>query len=660
MSPSSSFPGSAEAEESALECYDALLRDVSERLPQCDSASDLGDDLITEITSQEDFPPDYLSNIREKVCSLKALSHSVRKTSERLEERRDYLKVKRKFYNDLRSLDDQLKELEQWLAQPAASDDDLLLSECSRRKRMLGSMDNTVVADMKKLAGEVTLHAGAAEDPGNRIKADLYRFCDRWETLESGYGAKENKLLALAKAKVAEDRERRVSGGETDTARRKKNMTLELGDSNSSKRKSSSSSTSSGSGGDSDAAAKRKQLRDQLSQLVRAPIYVKGVELMQDEIAQLRGYLRELTTDTSDSRDHSLAQSIQQRIECLEASLQQLGQFHEEVDGLTRWMEEVDTFLKSEEAAFGDLVTLGAQLKESNALQEDIETLRPNVDAINDSGRTLQQRCTPRTQCQLRGQLEDRLKAVNGEWTRTVDAARARNEQLRDCMRRSTAMNELINQVLGALEPLEKEAPALGIGESIKEASELSQRASRLMQVKHKIERKQSAVAKLRELEQELRPSEAADSSSSYSPSPLEKKCAETCSRWCSVIDPILAGHASLKEATAEYGEFKTLAAQESDWLERLEKKLRKGVHSAADAEEISEELDDLENFLHHHPDDRLDRLEALAEALGAKNVLIAPVATDAAALRDRFQEVSARARKRTQLLEGGNERTPC
>jgi len=34
------------------------------------------------------------------------------------------------------------------------------------------------------------------------------------------------------------------------------------------------------------------------------------------------------------------------------------------------------------------------------------------------------------------------------------------------------------------------------------------------------------------------------------------------------------------------------LVAQERDWLDKLEKRLRKSPKSAADAEEISEELD--------------------------------------------------------------------
>jgi len=37
---------------------------------------------------------------------------------------------------------------------------------------------------------------------------------------------------------------------------------------------------------------------------------------------------------------------------------------------------------------------------------------------------------------------------------------------------------------------------------------------------------------------------------------------------------------------------FSALVAQERDWLDKLEKRLRKSPKSAADAEEISEELD--------------------------------------------------------------------
>ena len=95
-----------------------------------------------------------------------------------------------------------------------------------------------------------------------------------------------------------------------------------------------------------------------------------------------------------------------------------------------------------------------------------------------------------------------------------------------------------------------------------------------------------------------------------------------------------------------EYGEFKTLVAQESDWLERLEKKLRKSSsNTAADAEEISEELNAIENFLDNHPEDRLCRIRTLAESLTKKNILISTWLNDAKRLEERWGELKKRAK---------------
>ena len=49
-------------------------------------------------------------------------------------------------------------------------------------------------------------------------------------------------------------------------------------------------------------------------------------------------------------------------------------------------MKEVDTFLKTEHTASADPATLEAQLKESSSLQDDLLTLQPTVDAINELG----------------------------------------------------------------------------------------------------------------------------------------------------------------------------------------------------------------------------------------------------------------------------------
>ena len=49
-------------------------------------------------------------------------------------------------------------------------------------------------------------------------------------------------------------------------------------------------------------------------------------------------------------------------------------------------------------------------------------------------------------------------------------------------------------------------------------------------------------------------------------------------SRWNQVTGPVISSYTRLSEAATYYGagDFKTLAAQESDWLDRQEKKLER------------------------------------------------------------------------------------
>ena len=77
---------------------------------------------------------------------------------------------------------------------------------------------------------------------------------------------------------------------------------------------------------------------------------------------------------------------LKERKEEVGQTLETMRQYKEEVDGLALWMKEVETFLNAEDAPGGDMETLEAQLKESNALQDDINTLHPNVDNINLTG----------------------------------------------------------------------------------------------------------------------------------------------------------------------------------------------------------------------------------------------------------------------------------
>lgn len=74
--------------------------------------------------------------------------------------------------------------------------------------------------------------------------------------------------------------------------------------------------------------------------------------------------------------------------------------------------------------------------------------------------------------------------------------------------------------------------------------------------------------------------------------SQLAKKLTKLNARWNEVTSQIYTRTADLEHVSAQYGELKTLLVSEAGYLDKLDKILRKSPENAADAEEISEELD--------------------------------------------------------------------
>jgi dystrophin len=291
-------------------------------------------------------------------------------------------------------------------------------------------------------------------------------------------------------------------------------------------------------------------------------------------------------------------------------------------------------------------------------------TLEPNVENINQIAERL---LAQDSSTDFAHQFRDELAAVNQHWALTVSAARAQNAQLRRAYDKSREVLDLLTEINSFLDQLEQELPPESA--VVTQAPELSQRTYRLLQLRDKTERKSSVldrlsstIAELLETEkkeevEEGTGSEAATTGGSGGGvgrcSVLTSRLQQVQTRWSCLTQPVGQQYVRMKEATSDYGEFKTLVAQESDWLDRLEKKLRRSSKCAADAEEISEELDDLENCLHNHPSDRILRLRVLADGLSEKDVLISPVHTEAERLAKRWKTLERQTRERIRSLEG-------
>lgn len=134
------------------------------------------------------------------------------------------------------------------------------------------------------------------------------------------------------------------------------------------------------------------------------------------------------------------------------------------------------------------------------------------------------------------------------------------------------------------LSNLEKEIPSK---EKITSSVELFQARGCYQVLKDKVDRRVEEFRNINEMG-----NDKLLSSEGSSVQELGRRFTHLNARWTDVTDRIYERYRQLQNASHEYGEFRALVAQESDWLDKLDKRLKKSTKSAADAEEISEELD--------------------------------------------------------------------
>ncbi|XP_025206146.1 dystrophin, isoforms A/C/F/G/H-like [Melanaphis sacchari] len=129
--------------------------------------------------------------------------------------------------------------------------------------------------------------------------------------------------------------------------------------------------------------------------------------------------------------------------------------------------------------------------------------------------------------------------------------------------------------------------------------------------------------------------------------------------KWNKVYDGVQLIKNRLQQDVQLHSEFKVLMSQENVWLDKLDKCLKKSIKTiATDAEEISEELDDLENCLRNHPESRVDRLNEIGAILSDHNVMASSIKVDLAKVTSRCKKLTTQAEEKVQRLEESIEQT--
>ncbi|XP_047195116.1 dystrophin isoform X6 [Hippoglossus stenolepis] len=328
-----------------------------------------------------------------------------------------------------------------------------------------------------------------------------------------------------------------------------------------------------------------------------------------------------------------------QRIQELKAKL---IQFENDVKTLKKWMADVDVFLNEEWPALGDSEALEKQLEQCTALVNDIHTIQPSVNGINEVGLYLKKEAELPFDIHIQKELDE----LNAQWENVCKQAYAKKSALKGGLDKTMAlrkemqeMQEWINQ---AEEDYLERDFTYKTPEELRKAVEELKRAqeevhSKELKVKLLTDSVNSFIAKAPPTAHDALRSELDVLTANYQ-------------RLCSRLDGKCK---TLEEVWACWCELLSYLEQENAFLDQLEQKLDETENLQGGAEELQEALDSLEVLL-RHPEDNRNQIRELAQTLMDGGVLDELIQQKLDAFNTRWDELMARSLLRQKELEKG------
>ncbi|XP_041834285.1 dystrophin isoform X2 [Melanotaenia boesemani] len=319
-----------------------------------------------------------------------------------------------------------------------------------------------------------------------------------------------------------------------------------------------------------------------------------------------------------------------------------LMQFENDVKTLKKWMADVDVFLNEEWPALGDSEALEKQLEQCTALVNDIHTIQPSVNGINEVGLYLKKEAEPPFAVHIQKELDE----LNAQWENICKQAYAKKSALKGGLDKTMAlrkemqeMQEWINQ---AEEDYLERDFTYKTPEELRKAVEELKRAqeevhSKELKVKLLTDSVNSFIGKAPPTAHDALRSELDILTANYQ-------------RLCSRLDGKCK---TLEEVWACWCELLSYLEQENAFLDQLEQKLDETENLQGGAEELQEALDSL-NVLLQHPEDNRNQIRELAQTLMDGGVLDELIQQKLDAFNTRWDELMARAALRQRELEKG------
>lgn len=281
--------------------------------------------------------------------------------------------------------------------------------------------------------------------------------------------------------------------------------------------------------------------------------------------------------------------TIHEKVIKQQTAIENLNHFNNEYTSIQASIDELRNMLQNDVFIFGEIKTLQKKTNEYEKHGTSLKKIEIDIISIKNFNEILIKNSDDEYKKVLLGKIKA-LKDQELDLKNLIDGNMLKLDQITS---RSEEILGRVNHMELWLNDLEKNTPKNQNSE-IYNINELFQIKSKFQTLKEQCEQ---MTVKFRDLNETgsdilLQIDEIIHLNAEGKASYLAKKFTKLNARWNEVTSKVYTRTAVLEHISSQIGEFKTLIAAETGYFDKLEKLLRKSPENAADAEEISEELD--------------------------------------------------------------------
>lgn len=341
-----------------------------------------------------------------------------------------------------------------------------------------------------------------------------------------------------------------------------------------------------------------------------------------------------------ESRWKKLSSQLAQHCQKLEDHMAKLRKIQSHIQTLQKWMAEVDVFLKEEWPALGDSEILKKQLKQCRLLVNDIQTIQPSLNSVNEGGQKIRSEAEP----EFASRLETELRELNSQWEHVCQQVYARKEAIKGGLDKTLSLQKDLSEMHEWMTQAEEEY--LERDFEYKTPDELQRAVDEMKRAKEEAQQKEAKVKLL---------TESVNSVIAQAPpaaqEALNKELDSLTSSYHWLCTRLNGKCKTLEEVWACWHELLSYLEKANKWLNEVELKLKTTETLPGGTEEISEVLESLDNLM-QHSEDNPNQIRLLAQTLTDGGVMDELINEELETFNSRWRELHEEAVRRQKLLE--------